>query len=130
VALLGTSMTDTDRLLAVVRQFPGMISSAAFRRAGLKLNNNCRASLIFRIRRAGLLVPATPGDKWGRLYPAESVAPDGAVLSPSGPTRAEREQTLISTLMGSILAAIEPLSEDEQIIIRRAVTRLAARRAL
>jgi hypothetical protein len=123
-------MTDTDRLLAIVRKFPGMRASAAFHRAGLKLNNNCRASLIFRIRRAGLLAPATSGGKWGRLYPAEPVVPDAAVLASSGPTRTEREQALVSALMESITAAIAPLSEDEQAIVQRAMMRIAVRRAL
>lgn len=64
-------MSDTDRLVATVRQFPGMQASAAFHRAGLRLSNNYRATLVFLARRAGLLAPSEPGERWGRLYPVE-----------------------------------------------------------
>ena len=82
-------MTDTDRLLAVVRQFPGMVASAAFHRAGLKLSNNYRATLVFWARKNGLLAPSVKGERWGRLYPAESSVSDGSVFASSCPTVAD-----------------------------------------
>jgi hypothetical protein len=95
-------MTDTDRLLAVVRQFPGMQASAAFHRAGLRLSNNYRCTLVFNARRAGRLAPSERGERWGRLYPVEPAVDDAVVLAYKGPTRTKRIRPPISGLAVSV----------------------------
>jgi hypothetical protein len=77
-------MTDTDLLLAVVRRFPGMQASAAFHRAGLRLSNNYRCTLVFNARRDGLLAPSVRGERWGRLYPAEPTLQNASGIDFSG----------------------------------------------
>lgn len=129
-------MTDTDRLLAVVRQFPGMRASAAFHRAGLKLSNNYRATLVFNARRDGLLAPSVKGERWGRLYPAESSVSDGSVFASSCPTVADPDGGAVLGRLGApglldaISDLVEPFSPEEQVLVDRALAKIAASRAV
>jgi len=65
-----------EAIMRIVRLHPGLRSFNVFRMAGLaSMGPECRSTMVYRLRRKGLLAPPAGGKDAGRLYPINWTAP-------------------------------------------------------